>query len=233
MTATYGVTINGKHSFRDFGLVMTEKEIGAPEAQTKYVEVPGRNGAIDMTEVLTGNVRYKDRQIKCKFYTDRKAKDWSAFISEIQNAFQGQFCKLIFDDDAAFYWIGRVSVELEISGRLAYIDLTATVDPYKYNITSSLDDWLWDPFDFDQDVINQTADIPVDGEKDVYVVCSAKWTNPIIISDSAMTVTFEGQTFDVAVGSQVLYDAIFKPGENVMTFRGTGTISINYVGGSL
>ena len=82
-------------------------------------------------------------------------------------------------------------------------------------------------------MINQTADIQVDGEKDVDVVCSAKWTNPIIISDSEMTVTFEGQTFDVAVGSQVLYDAIFKPGENVMTFRGTGTISINYVGGSL
>ena len=32
MTVTYGVTINGKHSFRDFGLVMTEKEIGAPAA---------------------------------------------------------------------------------------------------------------------------------------------------------------------------------------------------------
>ena len=122
---------------------------------------------------------------------------------------------------------------METSGAVASISLSATVDPYKYNITSSLDDWLWDPFDFDQDVINQTADIPVDGDKDVSVVCSAKWTNPIIISDSAMTVTFEGQTFDVAVGSQVMYDAIFKPGENVMTFHGTGTISINYVGGSL
>lgn len=233
MVVKYGVTMNDKHSFRDYGLIMTEKKISDPEPQTKYVEVPGRNGSIDMTETLTGNVRYKDRTIECKFATTKRVGEWSSFISSLQNEFQGQNVKLIFDDDAAFYWIGRVTLDLETSGAVASISLSATVDPYKYNITSSLDDWLWDPFDFDQDVINQTADIPVDGDKEVYIVCSQKWTNPIIISDSAMTVTFEGQTFDVAVGSQVLYDAIFKPGENVMTFHGAGTISINYVGGSL
>lgn len=233
MRKTYGVKINDKHSFDDFELVMTEKNISPPEVQTKYVEVPGRNGAIDMTELLTGDVRYRCREISCKFFTRRRVQEWSCFISELMNAFHGQNCRLIFDDDASFYWTGRVFVELEIKDTMAFILLTATVDPYKYNIESSMDDWIWDTFDFEQSVINETANIEVRGEKEVSVICSQKWTNPVIISDSRMTVTFEGQTYEVAVGNHVLYDAILKSGENVLIFNGNGNISIDYVGGSL
>ena len=60
-----------------------------------------------------------------------------------------------------------------------------------------------------------------------------KYANPIIIASNAMTVDFEGSIYNVKQGSQVMYDIILKEGSNILIFEGNGTVSINYVGGSL
>lgn len=230
---TNGVTIGNKHSYNDFGLIMTSKNISAPEPQLKTVSVPGRNGFIDMSEVLTGNVRYNPRTIQLEFYTDKAPLEWTSFASDLHNAFQGQKMRIIFDDDIAFYWLGRTELELTNSGRRATLTLTATVDPYKYNITSSSEDWLWDPFDFEYGVINETADIVVNGSKSITIAALQRWENPVIVSSAPMTVTFNGATYSIAEGSQVMYDIIIEAGDNTLTFSGNGTVTVNYVGGML
>lgn len=230
-----GVTICDKHSFHDFGLIMTNKVISGPVPKTKKVEVPARNGSIDMTDVVTDDVKYEDRTINISFFAGNDLDALPAITSKIQAEWSGAKTKIIFDDDEAFYWLGRIDgVEPVVTnGKSITINVTATVNPYKYSVQSTMDDWLWDPFDFDTGIINELADLKVNGLLSVELMGVFKYDNPIVISDSEMTVTHNGVTADIKPGSQVLYDIVLSEGTNTLTFTGNGTVSINYVGGSL
>ena len=44
-----------KHSLAaEWGMRLLTLEVGSPEADTKFKEVPGRNGDLDLTEIQTG-----------------------------------------------------------------------------------------------------------------------------------------------------------------------------------
>ena len=58
----YGVTLGGKHTYRDWGLLpKTRPTIAPPKVRTNYVDVPGLDGALDLSEALTGRVGYQTR----------------------------------------------------------------------------------------------------------------------------------------------------------------------------
>ena len=93
----FGVLFDEKHSYKDFGLILNEKCIGTPKPQTNYVEVPLRDGPIDLTESLVKDVKYRERQIKMTFYYPGSMDEWSEKFSELQNMLHGKKKKLIFD----------------------------------------------------------------------------------------------------------------------------------------
>lgn len=45
-----GVTFGRYHSYNDFNLILTGKEIGSAVVKTNYVDVDGAHGHIDYTE---------------------------------------------------------------------------------------------------------------------------------------------------------------------------------------
>lgn len=234
MSINNGVMFGNKHSYNDFGLIMTDKKISSPVPQTKLVSIPGRNGSVDMSTVVSDTVKYEDRTITMTFYSPEKVDDWPQFTSSLRNNLAGNQMKLIFDDDIAFYWLGRITdVSLSVSGPNATISVTAAVAPYKYTIQSSAEDWLWDPFDFEQSVINDFACLEVNGSLAVKIIGEKKYVNPIITSDAAMKVVYEGKIYNIESGSQVMYDIVLTKQEDILEFIGTGTVSINYIGGSL
>lgn len=55
------IEIAGIRTLDDLGLVLTDATDAAPSPRTSYVDVPGRDGALDMTEAL-GRVAYSDRE---------------------------------------------------------------------------------------------------------------------------------------------------------------------------
>ena len=56
---------------------------------------------------------------------------------------------------------------------------------------------------------------------------------PMITVSKDMTVTFEGNTYNLKTGTNKIYEILISEGENTLTFTGTGTVSIDYTGGSL
>ncbi len=66
----------------------------------------GSDNVIDLTEVLTGDVKYKSRSIKIVLYAIKQNKNWKEFISQIANCIHGSKLKIIFDDDPRFllFW---------------------------------------------------------------------------------------------------------------------------------
>lgn len=61
-----GITIGGKHSFDEFGLVIAEREIGAPEKKSIRKTIPFMNGFYDFTK-LYGSPSWGARTIKYAF----------------------------------------------------------------------------------------------------------------------------------------------------------------------
>lgn len=53
-------------SYNDFGFLLSHFELEIPEVQTNYIDVVGRDGSIDLTEIL-GQVNYKNRDLNLTF----------------------------------------------------------------------------------------------------------------------------------------------------------------------
>lgn len=226
-----GVTFGDKHSFDDFGIYLTSKTINPPEPQTNTISVPLRDGSIDLTESLTNDVKYNDRKIDMTFSVVHPMEQWSDKVSEIENYLHGKRMKVVFDDDANFYYIGRLKVnEWSSQKSIGKLVIECVADPYKYDIQ---DDWLWDPFDFENGYISESENIPVSGNTTIVIVGKRKKTYPTITASSAMTVAYNGATYNLTEGINKLYDMILDEGENTLTFSGSGSVLIEYTGGSL
>lgn len=130
-----GVKFNDQHTYRAWGLFLkSAPEITAPEPKTYYVDIPGTHGALDLTEALTGKVQYKNRKITLEFIRRADREEWSALYSEILSAVHGQIKQITLDDDPAYYYTGRVTVEEpKREGKIVTMKITAEVEPYKRN----------------------------------------------------------------------------------------------------
>lgn len=231
----FGVKFGDKHSYDDFGLILTDKVISEPKAQTKFVSVPGRNGSIDLTEVLTGDVRYEDRTIVITFAVKDNAKNIESRRAELANYLHGKQFRIVFDDDLSYYWLGRVDVgDFDTELNATRFACTCTVQPYKYNITIDDSEWLWDPFNFEYGIISNIA-IDVTGEYDFPVSYMGRVQNPIITVDvDDMQYQYDGgEITPLPQGTNIIYGIMLTEGEHNIKFIGNGTVKVDYVGGSL
>ena len=57
-----GVRFGEKHSITDWDLIMTYKSIGESEPKTNEVEIPGRDGTLDIPDP-SGEVKYDNRPL--------------------------------------------------------------------------------------------------------------------------------------------------------------------------
>lgn len=211
-----GIKFNNFHSYDDFQLVLTDVNIEPPEPYTNYVEVPGRDDYIDVSESL-GEIRYKPRMCEFKFVS--LLEDGISFEmrkSQIANAIHGKVCKIILDADADYYYYGRCSVDsYSQKGNLRQIVVTATVEAYKLKHEKT------------------TVIAKVNGE--AVIVCQNERMSyvPTIISDAEMSLVFNGSSYAVGAGTYLLPDMKFVQGDNIITCTGTGTITFTYQEGAL
>lgn len=131
-----GVMFDKKHSYWDWGLMLkTAPKVTSPQPKTHYVDVPGAHGALDLTEMLTGKVQYKNRKIEMEFVTTAGREEWSAVYSGILNELHGQMKEIRLDDDPLHIYTGRVTVgDPERANGVVTVRMVAEVEPYKKTI---------------------------------------------------------------------------------------------------
>lgn len=233
---TLGVQIGEKHTLKDWNLGWTAITLGFPEAKTYEQDVPGADGALDLTDSMTnGDVKYKNRSISLEFEVlDADFFEWSPMISSIANYLVGQRFRIILDNDPQFYYIGRLSMDAEKTDRRnSKLVLSGEVDPYKYELYSSLEDWVWNTFNFETGIIREYKDIEISGSYDLHIYGLRKKIVPVIDCSTAMQVTFNGKTYNLQAGKSKVFDIWLGERDNILTFTGTGKISVDYRGGSL
>ena len=127
-----------KHSYLDFGVILTEQNIGLPTPKTYTVNIEGMDGALDLSECF-GEMKYENRTIKFTFESIDKITDWQAKMIKISSFLHGQKMKITTWSDPDFYYVGRCRIdEYNSSSKLGKIVLSCDCEPFKCkkNITT-------------------------------------------------------------------------------------------------
>lgn len=231
------------HTFDDWEMVIESRVfISEPEAQQNYIEVPGSNTMLDVSEAISGHPVFRKRKISFTLAgVIPNRNNWDSKISRLRNTFEGRIVHITFDNDKEFYWKGRLTFTgfdriMEI-GRVT-VELP-NADPFKYNIHSNVDPWLWDPFNFFTGVIPKKPIITVNGTETTVVPAGSMWTTPTftvnkITSGTSIKVSVNGRTHELSQGVNIIPSIEVNGDHQVqMTFTGYGELIMEYRGGSL
>ena len=147
-------------SWEDWHLIPKSRPVITPPVErTSFVTVPGRHGKLDLSWALTGGPVYDNRTGNIDFYVDTsKWHGWHTAYMTILNALQGQSVQIRLTDDPSFIYKGLVYVDKWSSDeRYSTISFKYDLYPFKHRITYTEDNWLWDPFDFENGVIGDSV----------------------------------------------------------------------------
>lgn len=231
-----GVTFDNIDVYSKWGFFIVTKTVGTPRPKVYKVDIPGGNGSIDITESIMGTTAYENREIEIRLRAIGEQNLWTSKHTQMLRDLHGRKMKIIFDDDAGYYYIGRLDVgEIKYNFDVAEVTITADCDPFKYLINAYGSDWLWDPFDFvngyvydDTKTITNTTQVQIETMK--------MPVTPSFRASKAMTVTYQGATYTIPADTDItFYELVLTEGTHTLTFKcsGTGTVKITFTNGIL
>lgn len=210
----HGIKFGEIHSHDDLHLILSKVEIPPAGVKTTYVDIPGGDGSVDLTEGL-GRIRYKDR--KCKFtFTVSPGDDFEEKKKEVSNLLNGQRFEIVLDKDPGYKYTGRCTVNSYSTNKALHkIVVEANVGPYKLKTAPTV-------------VITEM------GEKvSVTLENGRMWTVPEITTTAMATVEFEGNTYELNIGKHKILDLELKPGENHLLVTCPQPVTFRYQEGDL
>ena len=120
----------------EFGLYLPEYSIPAPVPQTKFINVIGRDGAVDLSNAF-GSVHYNSREWNLDF-KHFDPVNWHTISSSVFNAIHGKRLDFTFDDDPNYHWTGRFIVQDYTSKNgCGTLKVRVMADPFKYKNTQT------------------------------------------------------------------------------------------------
>lgn len=226
----HSILISGKDTWETWHMAPQSRPyVAAPPIKEEYVDVPGADGSLDYTEVLTGKPRYGQRTGQWTFLVDNGYFDPFELQSELLTYLHGKKHNIVLTDAPNYYYTGRLTCDVNL-GTKDYIQVTLkyNLNPYKYPLESTATkEWLWKelfgntiyygPFTVKK---TKRRTIITDEAKDITVNVS-----------NAMSVTINGSTIALTSGDNTISVAA---GATIMDFVGSGRVVIDYsVGKSL
>jgi predicted phage tail component-like protein len=224
----YGLTFNGKHSYKDFGLIMYSKNRPLlPEPKITTEDMPGMDGEYDYSAVNPDKeIKYKPREIEIEFTLKEpnlrllriKANKIAAWLACGEQ-------KLIFDDEEDKYYLAKVANKLDLENQIVSIKrftVQFRCRPFKFGLYYEGAD-IWDAFNFEEDV-SQVTEFDVTGSKIVTIINVGRKVMPTINANANMSITIGSSTYNLISGDNVFYDLKFINGNNQITINGTGHI---------
>ena len=205
-----------KWAHADYGLIVAPYAITMPEPQTNFMEIPGRDGALDLSEAF-GSVRYADRIIPLTLYA---RAPFDALISAFAADVHGRRMQVIFDRDPTFYYDARVTVE-DVERHAGYCELSleCRAKPYKL------------------EHFETTITILPTGIASVTLTNTRMPVVPSITVSAEMTLTYtlneKDYTVNLAAGTHSIPSLVLMEGDTMIGITGTGRITFTYRKGAL
>ena len=222
----YGVTIGGKNTLTEWGLMLCDDlKIGEASPRYKFVSVPEMSGALDMTESLTGKVTYEQRKISYTLFaahdiiagtrTPATEEHFQTVLSRFTTFAHGKRLAMYLPDDPNYYFMGRISIGGKSGYNSGRVKVDVIADPYRYKSAET------------------SVSVTTSGTKTLQN--EAMPAIPTFVASAAgTTVTFGSVSHTLAAGTNRFSDIVLQAGNNSITIANlTGTLSIKYQEGVL
>lgn len=205
-----------KWAHADYGLIVAPYAIPMPEPQTNFVEIPGRDGALDLSEAF-GMVRYADRIIPLTLYA---RAPFDTLISTFAADVHGRRMNVILDRDPTYYFDARIKLEdVEKHAGFCELSLECRTKPYKL------------------EHFETTITVLPTGNATVTLTNTRMAVVPTIIVSAEMTLTFtlsgKDYTINLSAGTHVIPSLVLIEGDTAIGIIGTGRITFTYRKGTL
>jgi hypothetical protein len=148
----HSITIGDKHTWRDWHLMPCDRpNFTDAEPRLVFIEVPGADGKLDVSNALTGRVLYERREGSFEFYVDNDhIESWHNLYTKMKNYVQGRLLQAVLDDDPLWYYEGRFWFSEPSQDEYNMkVQLNYNVRPYKRKVYNSLEDIPWDALTLD------------------------------------------------------------------------------------
>jgi phage-related protein len=216
-----GIQIGNFHTAEDWDLILHAKTLTPPKPKTTYVSVPGRDGDLDLSEALTGEIHFENRIATFSFIASEGSySDREDLLSEIVANVHGKRLQIIDPDYPGYYLSGRCTVP-ERTNINAYgtITVEANCDPYKYAVEET------------------TRHVTVTtGAGTISVILTntgVKTVTPTITVTGSVTLAFGTTSTTLSAGTYVLPGLQFPAGPTTVQVSGNGTVAFTYREGIL
>lgn len=205
------IKFNDKDSYTDFNLILRPKTIPFPTPKTNYVSIEGRDGDLDLSTSLTGDVRYENIDYSLEFYLDKERTDWITALNNISTYLHGKKVKLKLSEDPNWEWEARITLnDFESDKNIGLIVLDCNLEPYRLKITDT--------------VVTEA----VAANKVITLSNSRKWVMPTITTTAEVKFTYGTKQITVN-GTLQTPDFILKEGNTSITLNsGSGNIVFTY-----
>ena len=142
----HSITFGDKNTWTDWHLVPSSRPvINPPKPKVQYVDIPGADGSIDITESLAGRPVFEDREgsldfiVLNDFNVDNYNYNWIDVYTSIMQYLHGRRMKMILEDDPNYYYDGRFTVNSWKSDQNnSTITIDYRVSPYKYEVMNAI-----------------------------------------------------------------------------------------------
>lgn len=254
-----GLWTSLKNTWDDYHLVpSTRPVVNPPEPKTNYVDIPGIDGVLDMSTALTGTMLYKNREGSWDFVVANDYEPWEVIFHKLKNDLHGKRFDVRLMDEPYYYYKGRLSVnEWKSEQNWSKVTLDYYFQPYKFEINSGNEPWLWDPFSFKTGIIRNYgyASSPLTTSTSVPLslwIASTERIQSLIIyvvSGTGLKVRVGGgsREYDLSSGRNDLTDFIVSeqdytgdithayigPDGRQLDFIGDGSVYVEFQGGWL
>lgn len=237
----YTTFVDLANTWDDWHLIPSSRlSVVNPPYIAKFVEIPGMDGALDLSTFLTGTPIFQQRKGSWSFEVDNGHEYWIDIRNKIVEALHGKRLKVRLMDDPEYFYEGTFTVgNWESGADHSKITIEYTLDPFKYLIYGQgTIDQMWDTFDFnvghDHSHILGPYGITVSGSSKTFTIIGTEYPfTPEAIWDSGnVTVSFNGYSKTLSSeGRKSLGKSM--PGENTLVVSGNGKVHIEWKAVSL
>lgn len=213
--------IIGNYDTAAKGWTLCAYALDPPAWRENLVEVPGMDGALDLSPYPSGEVAYSPRTLSITLErSDGTRASREAAIDAMVNALDGKSLKITLPDGVDHYVWGRVRVARQYSNLAhAQVIVSATCDPYRYKAAPT----------------TVTGTVPESGTLSLTLANERRPVIPAVEVSAAATITFGGKDIAVGAGTHRSLDIRLVAGNNAITIAAAAgtTVSVTYQEASL
>lgn len=212
-----GIRFGDLHTYDDLHLILTTKEIGAPEVKEKKIDIEGADGSLDLTDFF-GEPKYGDVTHKFTFAVIGSMAEFVARYTQVKNALHGKKLKIVLDEEPSYYYVGRLFVSSFTSAKgIGSITIEADCEPWKYKAS---------PTDIAATITESGTVTLQNGRKRAV-------PEVLIATADKLRLTYGASVWDLGPGSYTLPELELQHGTNTVSVTGTGTVTFTWQEGDL